>query len=70
MEPFESADAILDFDIAREQESYDFYTDLAGEMQNTGSGSTAIFLKKSWRCRASVSLPDIGAGGGETQAPL
>ena len=34
METFESADAILDFAIAREQEAYEFYTDLGGKMEN------------------------------------
>ena len=32
METFESADAILDFAIAREQEAYEFYTALATKM--------------------------------------
>ncbi|MFC1508380.1 ferritin family protein [Candidatus Omnitrophota bacterium] len=34
MKTFESVNAILDFAIAREQEAYDFYTDLAGKMEN------------------------------------
>ena len=34
METFESADAILDFAIVREQEAYEFYTNLAEKMEN------------------------------------
>ena len=41
METFESADAILDFAIEREQESYEFYTSLAGKVEN--SNTVAMF---------------------------
>ncbi len=37
METFKSAEAILEFAIAREQESYEFYTDLAGKAENANA---------------------------------
>ena len=37
METFESADAILDFAIEREQEAFEFYTDLAGKVETPGA---------------------------------
>jgi rubrerythrin len=36
MANFESVDAVLDFAIEKEQEAYDFYTDLAGKMSRPG----------------------------------
>lgn len=41
METFESADAILDFAIEREQESHEFYTGIAGKVEN--SNTVAMF---------------------------
>ena len=63
MEEFDSADALLDFAIAREEETYVLYTDLAGRMK--GKGMSEIFKQFAMEELGHKTKLQAIKGGGE-----